>query len=262
MKIGFFDSGLGGLSVLYQAQRELPGEQFVYYADEEHVPYGEKSRAEIEGYVADIIGFLLRQDVKAIVIACNTATSVATKEFRSRFPVPIVGMEPAVKKALDLYGAGGKRVLAAATQVTVTGGKMRHLLANVDKTHLTDLVALPGLVRFAERGEFDSAAVDDYLRAELGKFDLSRYSSFVLGCTHFNFFKEPLRRLLPREVRFVDGNEGTVRQLARELERSGRLEKLPQQTKYYFSGRAATAERDLERLSACLERLAKMFVIE
>ena len=262
MKIGIFDSGLGGLSVLHQAMKDLPCEQFIYYADEEHVPYGEKTRAEIEGFIAEIINFLLRQNVKAIVIACNTATSVASMEFRSRFRVPIIGMEPAVKKALDLYGDSGKRVLVAATKVTVTGGKMQHLLENVDKSHLADLIALPGLVRFAEKGDFGSEEVENYLREELAQFSLSEYSSLVLGCTHFNFFKETLRKLLPPEVRFVDGNEGTVRQLIRELARTDSLEQLPPSAEYYFSGRRAAQKQDQARLSACLGQLAKMFVVE
>ena len=95
MKIGIFDSGLGGLSVLHHALKVLPDAHFIYYADEEHVPYGEKSKEQIQGYVKEIIEFLIGKGVDAIVIACNTATSVATKEFRETFSVPIIGMEPA-----------------------------------------------------------------------------------------------------------------------------------------------------------------------
>ena len=99
MKIGIFDSGMGGLSVLHRALRMLPEADFLYYADEEHVPYGEKTREQVRGYIDEIIAFMIKKQVDAIVIACNTATSVATKEYRSQFPLPIVGMEPAVKKA-------------------------------------------------------------------------------------------------------------------------------------------------------------------
>ena len=99
MKIGIFDSGMGGLSVLHRALRMIPEADFLYYADEEHVPYGEKTREQVRGYIDEIIAFMIKKQVDAIVIACNTATSVATKEYRSQFPLPIVGMEPAVKKA-------------------------------------------------------------------------------------------------------------------------------------------------------------------
>ena len=99
MKIGIFDSGMGGLSVLHRALRMIPEADFLYYADEEHVPYGEKTREQVRGYIDEIIAFMIKKQVDAIVIACNTATSVATKEYRSQFPLTIVGMEPAVKKA-------------------------------------------------------------------------------------------------------------------------------------------------------------------
>ena len=104
MKIAFFDSGMGGLSVLHHARRVLPHEQFVFYADETHVPYGTKTRAEVESFVAEAFEFLLKQDVKAIVVACNTATSVAVPAMRARYDLPIIGMEPAAKKALRPNG--------------------------------------------------------------------------------------------------------------------------------------------------------------
>ena len=95
----YFDSGIGGLSVLYEAMQLLPHEQFIYYADEKHVPYGEKTREEIIGYVDEIIQFMIDHDCKAIVIACNTATSAAVALMRKKYDIPIIGMEPAVKKS-------------------------------------------------------------------------------------------------------------------------------------------------------------------
>ena len=154
MKIGIFDSGIGGLSVLYEAMQLLPHEQFIYYADEKHVPYGEKTREEIIGYVDEIIQFMIDHDCKAIVIACNTATSAAVALMRKKYDIPIIGMEPAVKKAVDLYG--NQKVLVCATPITVKGKKMLDLVERVDKDHLVDLVALPKLVRFAEKQEFNS----------------------------------------------------------------------------------------------------------
>ena len=94
MKIGIYDSGIGGLSVLHRALKKMPEAEFIYYADTKHVPYGEKTREQIKGYVEEVLNFLIAKEVDAIVIACNTATSVATKEFRGEFAVPIVGMEP------------------------------------------------------------------------------------------------------------------------------------------------------------------------
>jgi len=215
MKIGVFDSGIGGLSVLHYALRAIPGGQFLYYADSRHVPYGEKTGEQIVEFVDEIIRFLLEKGAHAVVIACNTATSAAVDEMRRRYSLPIIGMEPAVKKAIDLYG--DRKVLAAATPVTVNGQKMQSLLERVDKEHLVDLIALPELVKFAEMGEFESPAVTAYLRSELRGLPLDEYSSIVLGCTHFNYFKDSLRALLPDTVRFVDGIEGTVRNLIASL---------------------------------------------
>ena len=258
MKIAFFDSGMGGLSVLHHARRAMVHAEFLFYADEDHVPYGEKPRADILRYVAEAFDFLVGEGAEAIVVACNTATSVAIAAMRRRYAIPIIGMEPAVKRALDLDGA--HRVLVAATPVTVKGEKLRLLLGRVDRRHLVDCVALPQLVTFAERGEFCSLAVTDYLRGALAPFPLAEYSSFVLGCTHFNYFKDTLREILPEQVRFVDGNAGTVRELVRHL---GGEAALPQsgegQVQYFFSGRPVTDERALSRIARCMERLDAVY---
>ena len=259
MKIAFFDSGMGGLSVLHHAMKVLPHEQFVFYADEDHVPYGTKSTAEVQKFVGEAFDFLLKQDVKAIVVACNTATSVAVAEMRRRYDLPIIGMEPAAKKALDMDGT--RRVLVTATPITVKGRKMELLIEKVDKDHLVDRLALPELVTFAERMEFNSQAVTDYLQKQLQPFDLSKYSSLVLGCTHFNYFKDTMREILPDNVQFVDGNEGTVRELIRRLKERNLLEQQEQKVTYFYSGRQVTDSMELERLQKCLARLEKMYRI-
>lgn len=255
MKIGIFDSGIGGLSVLHQARRRYPQAEYIYYADRAHVPYGERSREEITGFVDDIIAFLLEQGVQAVVIACNTATSAAVGAMREKYALPIIGMEPAVKKALDTYG--GRKVLAAATPVTVRGEKMHGLLEKVDRSHLVDLVALPELVRFAEAGEFVSPRVLAYLSDALAPYALGEYASFVLGCTHFNYFKDSLRAILPESVHFVDGIEGTVNRLAACLHLPETSPGGPGAVLYYNSGRLLAGE-ELRPIQRYLERLDVM----
>ena len=256
MKIGIFDSGLGGLSVLHHALKVLPDAHFIYYADEEHVPYGEKSKEQIKGYVKEIIEFLIDQGVDAIVIACNTATSVATKEFRDTFSVPIIGMEPAVKKAIELY-SHEDRMLVAATPVTITGDKLYNLVQRVDAKNQVDFIALPGLVRFAENGIFDSQEIDDYLIEMLKIYDLEDYSTVVLGCTHFNYFKQNFLNVFPKPIHFVDGNEGTIKQLIRKLPDKAYPS---QKIEYYFSSRAVDNE-ELEKIHSYLEQLDKVYNI-
>ena len=201
--------------------RVLPKEQFVFYADEDNVPYGVKTTDEVKGFVQQAFDFLVGCDVKAIVVACNTATSVAVREMRHRYDIPIIGMEPAAKKALDLDGE--HRVLVAATPITVHGKKMQILIDRFDKDHLVDLLPLPRLVEFAEREEFRSEAVHAYLAQELGRFHLADYSALVLGCTHFVFYRDYFRELLPDTAAIIDGNEGTVRHLGVVLESLGKL---------------------------------------
>lgn len=258
MKIGIFDSGIGGLSVLHHALKVIPNAHFIYYADMQHVPYGEKTEIEVRGFVEKIINFFIKQGVDAIVIACNTASSVATKEYRDQYPIPIIGMEPAVKKAVKLYPDEKKRILVAATPITIEGNKLHNLLDRVDMVHNIDLIALPMLVRFAECGDFDSKAIDEYLKDSFKGYSLKDYSSIVLGCTHFNYFKVNFQSLFPNYINFVDGNEGTVNQLIRKLQKANPFD--PQLVDYYFSGKRVK-ETERQYINSCLERLEKMYII-
>ena len=213
MKIAFFDSGIGGLSVLAEALRRFSGAEFLYFADEDHVPYGTKSRAEIVRLSLDAVGFLVSRGADAVVVACNTATSAAISELRGAFSVPVIGMEPAVKLAADSFGA--RPTLLIATPLTIAGEKLARLVGRLECE--TWSLPLPCLVEFAQDLEFDSPAVRAYLREELGKFELERLGSLVLGCTHFNYFKDVLREILPPHVRIIDGIDGTLNRLASEL---------------------------------------------
>ena len=254
--IAFFDSGIGGLSVLHHARKILPHEEFIFYADEDNVPYGTKSPAEVLTCVDAAFKFLIGQGVGAIVVACNTATSVAVKVMREKYSLPIIGMEPALKLALDTFPA--RKVLVTATAITITGKKIRRLIERLHAKDLAELRALPRLVEFAERQEFTSAAVEKYLRGELASYDWEKFSSLVLGCTHFNYFKDTLRRILPPHVRILDGNAGTVNELIRRtnLTTDGRGA-----IEFFYSGRRVTNAAELARLEKFLRRLDDMEAI-
>lgn len=261
MKIAVFDSGIGGLSVLHLALKKFPKENFLYYADSDNVPYGIKTKEEILKLVDQAIQNMLKKDVKAIVVACNTATSAAIQEMREKYSLPLIGMEPAVKKAVDFYG--NKRILVIATPLTVKGEKMQDLITRVDKEHLVDLIALPNLVKFAENEEFTEKEVLDYLLKELGEINWEKYSSIVLGCTHFNYFKDSLRKILPSHVSFLDGNEGTINKLYLELEKNKLLENIDKrEVEFYYSGKKISEKKEIERIERYLERLEKMLAIK
>ena len=258
MRIALFDSGLGGLTVLSHARRVLPSAEFIFFADRDRVPYGTKTVEEVRGFVREALHFLvIEQRADAVLIACNTATSAAADDVRQIYDVPIIGMEPAVKRALDLDGT--RRVLVAATPITIRGEKLRHLIEEYDRDHLIDLVELPGLVELAEQGDFDSPRVEDYLRQRLRPYDLAAYASIVLGCTHFNYFKDTLRRMLPQTMGIVDGNEGTIEELARRTGLhtvSAGAQKAP--CTFFESGRPVTGTEALARIESYLERAERM----
>lgn len=259
VKIGIFDSGIGGLTVLHRAMLLLPEEEYLFYADTDHVPYGEKTKEEIVRYTDEAIRFMLAKGVKAVVIACNTATSVAISEMRYRYDFPILGIEPAVKPAVE--ECDGRRIMVIATPVTVREERLKNLIARVDEDHLVDLLPLPKLVRFAEAGEFRSPEVTAYLCGKLGPYDLERYSSLVLGCTHFNYFKDTLSEIFPQSVDFLDGSEGTANHLKEVLKEKGLLEHGSGEVEYYRSGRKVTDAGSLARIGRLLERLDEMRTI-
>ncbi len=256
MKIAFFDSGIGGITVLHQAMQVLPQEDYLYYADADHVPFGEKTREQIVRYTDDAVRFMAGKGVKAVVVACNTATCAAIGYLRKKYFIPILGMEPAVKPAVEEDGA--QRVLVVATPVTVEGDKLKQLLSRVDDRHCVDTLALPELVAFAENGEFVSPRVSAYLGGKFRPYRLEEYSALVLGCTHFNYFKDTFRELLPKKTEIIDGSEGTVNHLADVLGRSGALEKNSGSVEYYISGRRGTDPAGLARIAALHERLERM----
>lgn len=270
MDIGIFDSGIGGMTLLHQAMVSLPQESYIFYADTDHVPYGTKSREQVLSYVDGVMRFLDEQGCKAVVIACNTATAVAAETMRHRYTFPIIGIEPAVKPAVE--ESHGKRVMVVATPLTVREGKLRDLVERVDGDHQVDLLPLPRLVEFAERGEFVSDRVSAYLSEQFAGYQLDRYGELVLGCTHFNFFKDTFKELLPDGVHMIDGSLGTVRQLARVLAEHGGLaqsggecagaqaDRLKDDTcvRYFRSGREVTDAQELARIESLHARLEQM----
>lgn len=223
MRIGFFDSGIGGLTVLHQALRLLPNEDYLYYADTSHVPYGEKSKEEVRKYIFDAVEFIAGQNVKALVLACNTATSIVIEELRNQYDFPILGIEPAVKPAVEKWEGRQKKVLVLATRLTLKEKKYNDLVHRIDHGEIVDSLPLPGLVQFAENFEFDENKVIPYLEKELSVYDLHQYGTVVLGCTHFPYFEGTLKKVFPEGVDFISGSYGTAKNLKRILENKNQV---------------------------------------
>jgi len=212
MKIGFFDSGMGGITVLSDAVNFLKPAEFIYYADTKNVPYGVKTKKEVKKLVFDSVDFLISKKIDILVVACNTATSVAIKDIRKKYDIPIIGMEPAVKPAV-INSSKKKRVLVTATELTLKEKKYNKLVQRIDKNHRVDSLSLGTLVDYVEKENFDKKKILNYLKKRFKDIDLNLYETVVLGCTHFIFYKDFFREFLPDHIEIIDGNIGTVRHL-------------------------------------------------
>ena len=207
--IGVFDSGVGGISVLGELRRTLPREDFIYFGDNLHAPYGTKPEEEVLGYIRGVMDHLSARDVKAVVIACNTATSVAAATLRAELELPIIGMEPALKPAAEQRRGG--QILVLATPMTLRLPKFQALYQRYGEGAVR--LPCPGLMELVENQAFEQAR--RYLAEHFLAFDLQQVDAVVLGCTHYVFLRPILQQLLPPHVLILDGNAGTARQLAR-----------------------------------------------
>lgn len=255
MKIGVFDSGIGGMTVLYEALRLMPGEDYIYYADTENVPYGTKPKDEVKKYIFDAAEFMKDNGVDALVVACNTATSVAIEDLRKSYSIPIIGMEPAVKPAVMHSQKDNKRVLVTATPLAAREKKLKELITRLDSESIVDIHPLPRLVEFAESLMFDEERVLEYLKDEFKELNLSEYGTVVLGCTHFPLFKDAFRSLLLEDTDIIDGSLGTVNNLKRILEGKGELSDGKGSVKYYNSGKLSEDREKYEFLLSRIERI-------
>ena len=244
--IGVFDSGIGGLTVLKKIVETLPNEKYIYYADTDNVPYGTKPKEEVKKYINEAVNFLISKEVKAIVIACNTATSIAVKELREKYTIPIIGIEPAAKPAVE--NRGNKKVLIMATPTTIKEEKLKYLLERLEAEQYVDLIAMPKLVEFAENKEFESNNVKAYIKEQLKEFNLEDYSELVLGCTHFPFFKNILSKIFPEGTQIIDGSKGVAKRLKNVLEENNLLGNNQLEIEYYYSGRLAENKKELNEL--------------
>lgn len=222
--IGVFDSGLGGLSVVREIRREMPHERIVFFGDSAHAPYGTKTPEQVRELSGHIVEELVAQGAKAIVIACNTATSAAAAGLRDRYDLPIIGMEPALKVACDRGHGRRQRVIVAATPLTLRERKFAALMRRFESDHTILPQPCPELVRIVEQGRLaDHDLVMRTLHGYFDRYDLDSIDSVVLGCTHFIFYRDYFRELLPDTVAIVDGNAGTVHHLDVILESLGAL---------------------------------------
>lgn len=212
-KIGVFDSGLGGLSVLHTLQTILPKESFIYFGDSKNAPYGVKTREEVFELSKAICDALIEKNVKAIVIACNTATSAAVERLRASYDIPIVGMEPAIKPALK-HATGQIAVLA--TEMTLKEEKFLKLVENLEDGYRIEKIPAPEWVDCVENHMFDHDYVNHCVKTFLDAH-VPKSNAIVLGCTHYIFLKKIISAYFNDHIEIFDGNMGTAIQLKNTL---------------------------------------------
>ena len=213
--IAVFDSGVGGISVLRQLVRQMPGERFLYYGDSANAPYGTKTVAQVQELSIAVAEKLIAQGIKALVVACNTATAAAVDLLREKYgDLIVVGIEPAVKLAADKFPGGTVGVMA--TPLTTDSDKL-HALEDRwrEKCNIIPLPT-PGLVELVEAGKAVSSESEELLRLMLAPY-AGKLDAVVLGCTHYPFAAATIQKVLGENTVLLDGGEGTARETRRRL---------------------------------------------
>lgn len=247
--IGVFDSGVGGVSVLKELVSLMPHENYYYFGDSKNAPYGTKSLELVRTLTCEHVRFLVKEGVKAVVIACNTATSAAIGQLRQDFPsIPIIGIEPAIKPAV-LFKPGST-VLVMATPMTLSEKKFQDLLQKYQKEAVVLSLPVPGLVELIEEGETSGIKVEAFLRAILAPY-LQRdaegnpsIDSIVLGCTHYPLIRQSISEVVGLDIPLFDGGWGTACEVKRRLESITLLNDQKERGGIFFKNSCDSAEKN------------------
>lgn len=214
--IAFLDSGVGGISVLNEAVKMMPNENYMYFGDSKNAPYGTKTTTEVRDLTEKNVELLLEKGAKAVVIACNTATSAAADYLRNKYKeVPIIGVEPALKPAV--LNHKGKKILVMATPMTLAEKKFKNLLSQYEEQAQIIPVPCGGLMEFVEEGILDGKELEEYLEDRLQAELRESSVAVVLGCTHYPFIKDSIIKVIGHDVQIYDGGEGTAKHLHTRL---------------------------------------------
>lgn len=222
--IAVIDSGVGGISVLRELVKHMPNERYLYFGDSANAPYGTRSPQQIRELVEHTVSRLMTRGIKALVVACNTATATAIDYLRSKYPdFIIIGIEPAVKPAVQQFPQGAIGIMA--TPVTLQGDKLRHLLEQYPHPQV-HLIPAPGLVELVEAGMAHTPQVEAFLRPLLTPY-AGKLDALVLGCTHYPFVKDTISQILGENTVLIDGGTGTALHTRRRLEQADLLHQGP-----------------------------------
>lgn len=212
--IGMFDSGVGGIGTLREAVKAMPNEHFIFFGDTANAPYGVKPRERVQELSIDIVENLKKRGVKAVVIACNTATSASEAALLERYDFPVIGIEPALEAAQKVRSKDGV-ILSIATPGTIAGERYQKLARHFGEG--VHSIPCPGLMEFVERFEFDTPALREYFEERFAPYAGEKVDAITLGCTHYVFLKKALHKLYP-DAQLLEGNGKVIDRLRQALE--------------------------------------------
>lgn len=252
--IAVFDSGVGGISVLRALVSVMPNENYLYYGDSKNAPYGTKSLEEVRSLTIGHVERFMADGAKAVVVACNTATSAAVRVLREKYPdYPLVGIEPAVKPAATFMDH--PTVLVMATPMTIREKKFHDLMDRyIEDAHIIPLPC-PGLMEYVERGVTSGDELEHFLEKLFAPFDKSKIQAVVLGCTHYPFVSGALQTVLGNGVTLFDGGVGTAKEAKRRIEQIGLLTTSDKKGTIIFENSLESEER-LKKIEICKMLLA------
>ncbi|HIK12545.1 MAG TPA: glutamate racemase [Oscillatoriaceae cyanobacterium M33_DOE_052] len=233
-RIGLFDSGLGGLTVLREIYRQLPDESILYFGDTARLPYGNRTPGEIVQFMREILGWMVPQGIKMAIVACNTSSALALETVRSEFNIPILGLIlPGARAAVEQ----GRRIGVIATPATAASNAYRRAIQEIEPATLVWQVGCPEFVPLIEADRISDPYTTEVAREYLAPLLMQQIDTLIYGCTHYPFLEPVIKEILPPEVRLVDPAAHVVAAAVKELEFAGiRETRPPLATRFCVSG--------------------------
>lgn len=220
--IGILDSGVGGLTVAREVMRQLPQEAIIYFGDTKRCPYGPRTKEEVKQFTLEIVHFLSQFPLKAILIACNTATAAALREVRLQFPIPVLGViEPGVRAAIKVTKE--HRIGVIGTQGTIQSGAYERALRRIHPEIEVHSVACPRFASFVESGLHQSELAEQVVAEGLSPFQHISIDTLILGCTHYPLLAEPIAKVMGNQVEIISSAEETAAELSTILQHKSLL---------------------------------------
>jgi len=244
--IGFFDSGVGGLSVLLESQKLLPKENIIFLADQKNVPYGGKSKEQLVDFLTKAMNFFLENEVKAVVLACNTATVYTIEKLRSKFDLPIIGTVPVVKTLSNITKT--KKTAVFSTPATAKSEYLKKLIDEFASNIEVKRVGGSNLEELVEKGNLNNPEINEVLEKNLHPLISEGVDAIALGCTHYPFLKDKIQKIVGKNIAVVDSGGAVARRLKEVLTNNNALSSKKEFEKYYTTGNKDNFKRVAQEL--------------